>query len=50
MYEGKRLPITISVGVATKEPQMTTWEELFERADTALYASKNSGRNRVSTL
>ncbi len=50
IYEGKRLPITISVGVATKEPQMTSWEELFERADSALYVSKNNGRNRVSTL
>ena len=49
-YEGKNLPITISVGVATKEPQMTTWEELFDRADSAMYASKNSGRNKVSTI
>jgi len=48
IYEGQTLPITISVGVATKEPQMTTWEELFARADSAMYVSKNSGRNRVS--
>ncbi len=50
MWDGNTLPITISVGVATKEPQMTSWEELFDRADSALYASKNGGRNRVSTL
>ena len=49
-WEGKRIPVTISVGVATKEPQMSSWEELFDRADSALYASKNGGRNRVSTL
>ncbi len=50
VYEGTRLPITISVGVATKEPQMTSWEELFARADSALYVSKNGGRNRVSMI
>ena len=26
----------------------TNWEEIFDRADKALYHSKNSGRNRVS--
>ncbi len=50
IYEGTRLPITISVGVATKEPQMVSWEELFARADSALYVSKNAGRNRVSMI
>lgn len=50
VYEGKKIPVTISVGVSTKEPQMTKWEELFDRADSAMYASKNGGRNRVSTI
>lgn len=49
VYNGIRLPITISVGVATKEAHMNTWEELFARADSAMYAAKRSGRNRVST-
>jgi diguanylate cyclase (GGDEF)-like protein len=48
-YQGTNLRLTISVGVATKEPQMTTWEELFVKADTAMYYSKNNGRNRVSS-
>jgi two-component system cell cycle response regulator len=50
LWENKRIPVTISVGVATKEPQMASWEELFDRADAAMYASKNGGRNKVSTL
>ena len=49
-YEGARIPLTISVGVAAKMPEMSTWEELFAKADAALYASKNAGRNRVSSL
>jgi two-component system cell cycle response regulator len=49
IYNGIQLPITISVGVATKEVHMNTWEELFARADSAMYAAKRSGRNRVST-
>ena len=49
-YKGTRIPLTISVGVATKTPEMSTWEELFAKADAALFASKNAGRNRVSSL
>ena len=41
------LRITISVGVAYRQ-QDETYSELFDRADAALYASKRSGRNRVS--
>ncbi|MBI5039738.1 MAG: GGDEF domain-containing protein, partial [Gammaproteobacteria bacterium] len=46
--QGKRKPITmtVSAGVATLESGETA-QKLFERADTALYAAKNSGRNRV---
>jgi diguanylate cyclase (GGDEF)-like protein len=46
---GTRLPITISVGVATIEPQMSTWEEMFTKADAALYESKRGGRNKVTS-
>ncbi len=48
-YQGTKLAITISVGVAAVQPDMSTWEELFSKADTALYASKRSGRNKVTT-
>ena len=50
VYNGTKMPITISVGVATKEPEMTTWEELFAKADGALYQSKRGGRNRVTAI
>ena len=48
-FEGSKLPVTISVGVAAIEPAMSTWEELFSKADAALYASKRSGRNKVTS-
>lgn len=50
VYQGVKLPITISVGVATKQAEMSVWEELFAKADDALYTSKRSGRNRVTSL
>lgn len=49
-YENKKIPITVSIGVSELEPEMTSFDELFAKADTALYASKNSGRNRVTCL
>ncbi len=41
------LPITVSVGVATREQADDTAEALMKRADLALYAAKRDGRNRV---
>ncbi len=48
IFEGRRIPVTVSLGVAGKQPNETTWESLFQRADTALYNSKQTGRNRVT--
>jgi diguanylate cyclase (GGDEF)-like protein len=47
-FEGKTIPVTISLGVASRIPNETQWEILFQRADDALYRSKQSGRNRVT--
>ena len=41
------VPVTISIGVATREGPNDTPETLLKRADDALYAAKNAGRNRV---
>lgn len=47
-FDGKRIPVTVSVGVATRKPAEEDWDTFFKRADTALYHSKQNGRNRVT--
>jgi diguanylate cyclase (GGDEF)-like protein len=47
-YQGKTLEQTVSVGVAQFQPAMQKCEDLLEVADQKLYASKRSGRNKVS--
>lgn len=42
--------VTLSIGVAVREPDMTESNELMEMADRALYAAKQAGRNRVLSL
>ncbi|PHS23082.1 MAG: hypothetical protein COA83_10715 [Methylophaga sp.] len=44
-YEHKPVPITASAGLATFRPNDTV-EEVFKRADAALYRAKEGGRNR----
>lgn len=47
-YQGTRLAVTISVGVAAlPESNAATGSELVRDADAALYEAKRSGRNRV---
>ena len=41
--------ITISIGMAMFPEHGDSPEELFQRADQALYAAKTAGRNRVAT-
>lgn len=46
---GKLLPITASLGVATLEPDSRVpLSELIKQADQALYTSKEQGRNRTT--
>ena len=40
--------ITVSVGIAVSPEDGTDPEDLIDRADSALYASKRSGKNRVT--
>src|SRR5438270_3981992 len=46
---GELVPVTISIGVAITATGEDTLEGLLKRADEALYAAKNGGRNRVVT-
>lgn len=48
MYDGNRLPVTASIGVADFRQGVQTGTDLFKRADKAVYDSKNAGRNQVS--
>lgn len=46
-FEGKDIPVTISVGVAEMGPQITHADQLIQEADSRLYQAKHNGRNRV---
>lgn len=47
-FQGRRLPVTVSVGVAAlPEANAAATHELIAAADSALYEAKRSGRNRV---
>ena len=44
---GIQVPITVSIGVTSSHGTDDSSAALLERADRALYAAKNSGRNRM---
>ncbi|MBF0207465.1 MAG: GGDEF domain-containing protein [Oligoflexia bacterium] len=48
VYANKKLPVTVSVGVADYRHGIECGVDLFKRVDIALYKSKNSGRNQVN--
>lgn len=48
-FNGKILKVTISIGIAQYCPGKENWEGVLQRADQALYLSKNNGRNCWST-
>lgn len=47
IYEGKRLSVTTSMGVAELNSSIESASTLLKTADKALYAAKQGGRNRV---
>ncbi len=50
IFEGKNIPVRVSVGVATKLATETDWAQVYDRADKALYNSKQNGRNRTTIV
>ena len=46
-YDGNKLNITISIGIAQVEKYITMPDDFIKNADNALYQAKNEGRNRV---
>jgi two-component system cell cycle response regulator len=51
IYEGKKIPVTASFGVATfTQDNYKTYTELIKVADEFLYKAKQAGRNRVACL
>lgn len=47
IFEGKRIPVTVSIGVAAKSRSMNSAAELIDAADQCLYKAKQRGRNKV---
>ncbi|MDJ0844245.1 diguanylate cyclase [Crocosphaera sp.] len=48
--EDETVTITVSVGVATYDPKDKKIDDVLKRADTALFAAKANGRNRVAVM
>ncbi len=46
-FDGRQIPVTISIGAATLDSTSKQPEDLVATADKALYDAKNQGRNRV---
>ncbi len=47
VFDGKTIPVRMSIGVATLDSTAKSHEDLIQTADRALYDAKNQGRNRV---
>ncbi len=45
-FEGNRIPVTISIGIAMQPQDGDVLDTLLAAADERLYAAKNAGRNR----
>ncbi len=47
VYDDQRLPVTASIGVADYRQGVLNGNDLFRRADNAVYKAKDNGRNQV---
>jgi diguanylate cyclase (GGDEF)-like protein/PAS domain S-box-containing protein len=49
-WQGSEIRCTASVGIAMLQPKQTSFKNVLEDADKALYSAKEKGRNRVSVM
>ena len=49
-FDGKQIPVTISIGAATLDSTSKQPEDLIAAADKYLYRAKKGGRNRVDAM
>ena len=47
LYKKEKVKVTVSIGVSQARPEDTSHQQIFERADIAVYKAKEQGRNRV---
>jgi len=50
VVNGRSIPCTVSLGLAAWQSSSSSEEQLLAQADTALYAAKAGGRNRVAVM
>jgi diguanylate cyclase (GGDEF)-like protein len=48
--EDKSIRLSLSIGLSSLEAESDTADSLIKRTDDAMYASKEGGRDRVSTV
>jgi diguanylate cyclase (GGDEF)-like protein len=48
--ESSLVKVTISIGIAVCGPEEISFEDLFQKADLALYAAKQAGKNTICGL
>jgi diguanylate cyclase (GGDEF)-like protein len=47
-FNGRKIPVTVSLGIAELESHRQSLDEIVSCADDALYKSKHNGRNRTT--
>lgn len=47
VYEGRQIPVTISIGVVEWNPSIRTPDDFYREADALLYRAKREGRDRT---
>lgn len=50
IYDSKRIPVTISLGVASIKKEFSDSVAMYRAADKALYQSKKTGKNKVTVF